>query len=149
MRNNNTLCAAPLYIGAVLMVSVLSLTIQLRLTISYLPHGPFSSDPSLQSESRSQTHLLSIHCPLSHWCCDDVHPNFRQPISSELSKQSSCPSHLHVVGIHLLLAQVKWSGLQVGWAETNMIDRQSRTACSYYCEASNKTNRQCVRGNVH
>lgn len=71
-------------------------------TIIYLLH-PFSSVPSLQSFSPSQTQLLCTHWNVSlHWNSGPLHFGLLvgQPISSELSPQSLSPSHFHELFMH-------------------------------------------------
>ena len=68
----------------------------------YLLH-PFSSVPSLQSFSPSQTQLLWTHWNVSlHWNSELLHFGLLvgQPISSELSPQSLSPSHFHELFMH-------------------------------------------------
>ena len=59
-----------------------------------------SSEPSWQSFSRSQRHLLEMHCPLLHLNWSLVQLASSQPRSSLPSPQSSSKSHFQYSGTH-------------------------------------------------
>lgn len=73
-----------------------------------------SSDLSWQSISPLHRRCASMHCPFSHWNWDAEHMG--QLSSSLWSSHSGNPSHLHAIGIQSIspVAQVNWSGEQVG-----------------------------------